>query len=81
MRRGTASSRRLDARATVVNASARVVTSTDSRHEPGDILRFEGLAEVLSPLREQSPSAVDAVLPGGARVLSCGASSLALVVG
>ena len=73
--------RRLAAPAAVVNASARIVTATDSRHEPGDILRLEGLADALSPLRETRPSAVDAVLAGGARVLSCGASSLALVVG
>jgi hypothetical protein len=73
--------RRLEGSAAVVNSSGRVVTSTDARHEPGDILRVEGLGDALAPLREARPSAVDGVLPGGARVLSCGTSSLALVVG
>jgi hypothetical protein len=67
--------------AAVVNASGRIVTATDSRREPGTILRLEGLAEALAPLREPEPSEIDVTLPSGAHVRSCGASSLALVVG
>ena len=33
----------------VVNASGRIVTSTDSRREPGSMLRLEGLADALAP--------------------------------
>ena len=36
----------------VVNASGRVVTSTDSRREPGSMLRLDGLDDALAPLRE-----------------------------
>lgn len=73
--------RAIDASAAVVNASGRVVTATESRREPGAILRLDGLSEALAPLREATPGEVDAKLPGGARVISCGASSLALVLG
>jgi len=65
----------------LVNASGRVVTATDARREPGSILRLDGLGDVLAPLREAHPDGVDVVLPGGARVLSCGDTSLALVIG
>lgn len=66
---------------TVVNASGRVVTSTDSRREPGSMLRLDGLTEALAPLREPEPPAVSARLPSGADVIACGDTSLALVVG
>ncbi|MEZ3160785.1 cache domain-containing protein [Microbacterium sp. BWT-B31] len=62
--------------ATVVNASCRVVTSTDARREPGSILRVEGLAEAV-----RTGGTVPLVLRDGASVLACGDTSLALVVG
>lgn len=62
--------------ATLVNASGRVVTSTDARREPGSILRADGLAEAA---RRASQTPV--VLSSGAVVLACGDTSLALVVG
>jgi hypothetical protein len=62
--------------ATLVNASGRVVTSTDARREPGSMLRDEGLAAAL---RAVSPQAVR--LADGTSVLACGDTSLALVVG
>lgn len=65
----------------VVNSSGRIITSTDSRQEPGSMLRLAGLTEVLAPLREAEPPRVDAVLAGGTAVLACGDTSLALVVG
>ena len=65
----------------IVNASGRIVTSTDARREPGSMLRLEGLTEALAPLREPEPPAVSARLPGGAEVIACGDTSLALVVG
>lgn len=73
--------RALGVPAAIVNASGRIVTATDSRREPGAILRLEGLAEALAPLHAAHPGAVDAELAGGELVVSCGATSLALVVG
>ncbi|MET0812286.1 MAG: cache domain-containing protein [Microbacterium sp.] len=61
--------------ATVVNASGRVVTSTDARREPGSILRLAGLAGAIA-----SPGTL-APLDGGGGVVACGDTSLALVVG
>ncbi|MGZ0712324.1 cache domain-containing protein (plasmid) [Coraliomargarita sp. W4R53] len=61
--------------ATVVNASGRVVTSTDAHREPGSILRLEGLVEVL-----RLAPAEPVTLPGAASVIACGDTSLALVV-
>jgi hypothetical protein len=65
----------------VVNASGRIVTATDSLREPGSILRLDGLPEALAPLREADPGVVAATLPGGQRVLACGDTSLAHVIG
>lgn len=65
-----------DSPATLVNASGRVVTSTDARREPGSMLRADGLAAAVRAL---SPEPVR--LPDGASVLTCGDTSLALVVG
>lgn len=65
----------------VVNASGRIVTATDSRREPGSMLRLEGLDDALEPLRGPEPVALTRVLPGGAEVIACGDTSLALVVG
>jgi len=62
--------------ATLVNASGRVVTSTDARREPGSMLRIDGLAAAV---RAMSPDPVS--LPDGTSVLACGDTSLALVVG
>jgi alkylated DNA nucleotide flippase Atl1 len=73
---------------TLVNASGRIVASTDARRATGALLRLEGLGEALAPLRAESapidPSAAlrtdAAALPGGATVVPCGDTSLALVV-
>ena len=65
----------------VVNASGRVVTATESRREPGSMLRIDGLSDALHPLREADPVGVSVVLPGGQTVLACGDTSLAFVVG
>jgi len=73
--------RAIDMPVAVVNPAGRIVTATDVRREPGALLRLDGLLEALAPLRAERPSAVDVMLPGDVRVLSCGASSLALVVG
>lgn len=62
--------------ATLVNASGRVVTSTDARREPGSILRADGLGDAL-----RHPVGPRTALPGGATVVPCGDTSLALVVG
>lgn len=67
--------------AAIVNAASRIVTAADARRETGSILRHEGIAEALAPLRNAPPGAVDAALPGDVRVLSCGDTSLALVTG
>ncbi|MDR7110369.1 hypothetical protein J2X03_000225 [Microbacterium trichothecenolyticum] len=62
--------------ATLVNASGRVVTSTDARREPGSMLRGDDLTAAVRAL---SPTPVR--LSGGTSVLACGDTSLALVVG
>ncbi|GAA1466740.1 cache domain-containing protein [Microbacterium thalassium] len=62
--------------ATIVNASARVVTSTDTHREPGSILRTPGLAEAV-----RHPSVEPVAIGDGCEVLACGDTSLALVVG
>ncbi|MFH8252744.1 cache domain-containing protein [Microbacterium sp. B2969] len=59
----------------LVNASGRIVTSTDAAREPGSILRLEGLADAIAAARSDV-----AVLPGGAAVLACGDTSLTLVI-
>jgi hypothetical protein len=61
--------------ATVVNASGRVVTSSDAHRAPGSMLRLDGLPAAL---REVSSAPV--ILAGGASVLACGSTSLRLVV-
>ena len=65
--------------ATIVNASGRVVTSTDARREPGSLLRLDGLADALADHRagRTQPRA----LPAGATLLACGDTSLNLVIG
>jgi len=65
----------------IVNGLGRVVTATDSRLEPGSMLRLDGLTEALEPLRAAEPARVEARLASGADVLACGDTSLALVVG
>ncbi len=65
----------------VINASGRVVTATETRREPGSMLRIDGLSEALAPLREPNPLGVAVVLPGGQTVLACGDTSLAFVTG
>jgi len=68
---------------TIVNASGRIVASTDAHRATGALLRLDGLAETLAPVRESGGVvlATDATtLPGGAVVVPCGDTSLALVV-
>lgn len=64
---------------TLVNSSGRVVTASDARREPGSILRLDGLTEALKPLHDEI-GGVDAISPAGYRVVSCGETSLALVI-
>jgi hypothetical protein len=61
--------------ATLVNASGRVVTSTDARREPGSILRADGLVDAIRR------AASGPVPVAGGAVLACGDTSLALFVG
>lgn len=61
--------------ATVVNASGRVVTSSNAHREPGSMLRLDGLTSAL-----HEASATPVTLVGGASVLACGTTSLWLVV-
>ncbi|WP_461471873.1 PDC sensor domain-containing protein [Microbacterium sp. HJ5] len=61
--------------ATLVNASGRVVTSTDARREPGSILRIDGLTDAL-----HDPAGLEIALASGAAVVACGDTSLALVL-
>ncbi|WP_430647070.1 cache domain-containing protein [Agromyces sp. GXS1127] len=67
---------------TVVNASGRIVTSTDAHRATGALLRLEGLPDALAPLREaEADGRVTGALrlPGGADVVPCGDTSLAVV--
>ncbi|WP_353827055.1 cache domain-containing protein [Agromyces sp. SYSU T0242] len=82
--------RSADRTCTVVNASGRIVASTDLHRATGALLRLDGLTEALAPLRERegdddgAPRAADGTatpsLPGGAEVVPCGDTSLALVL-
>ena len=65
---------------TLVNASGRIVASTDARRATGALLRLEGLAEALAPLREAVMVTDAAALPGGEAVVPCGDTTLALVL-
>lgn len=65
---------------TLVNASGRIVASTEARRAPGALLRLEGLAEALTPLRDAVTVTDAAALPGGEAVVPCGDTSLALVL-
>lgn len=65
---------------TLVNASGRIVASTDARRATGALLRIEGLAEALAPLRDAVTMTDATALPGGATVVPCGDTSLALVL-
>jgi hypothetical protein len=68
---------------TIVNASSRIVASSDTHRATGALLRLEGLAEALAPLREaEAAGRVTEVarLRGGGTVVPCGDTSLALVV-
>jgi hypothetical protein len=75
--------RETERRCTIVNASGRIVASNDPHRATGALLRFEGLAEALAPVRESGGAVTPtdaAALPGGATVVPCGDTSLALVV-
>lgn len=61
-------------------ASGRVLVSTDARMQPGSMLRIAGLGDALLPLRAAGSAVVDHLLPEGGRVVSCGATSLALFI-
>lgn len=61
----------------LVNASGRVVTATDAGREPGSILRLPGLAEAVASARGE---ATVVTLPDGATVVTCGDTSLSLVI-
>lgn len=68
--------------ATVVNASGRVVASSDPRHAPGSILRIAGLSERLHGWNASGDSEpFHSPLPGGELVLECPGTHLALVLG
>ena len=75
--------RAADRTCTIVNASGRIVASTDTHRATGALLRLDGLAQALAPLREAEAEGREtdvAPLPGGADVVPCGDTSLALVV-
>ena len=75
--------RAADRTCTIVNASSRIVASTETHRATGALLRIEGLAETLAPLREAEAAGRvtgAALLPGGGIVVPCGDTSLALVV-
>lgn len=70
---------------TLVNASGRIVLSTDPHRATGALLRLDGLADALALLRgvegtDAAGAAAPSVLPGGAVVVPCGDTSLALVL-
>jgi hypothetical protein len=68
---------------TIVNASSRIVASSETHRATGALLRLEGLAEALAPLREAEAAGrvTDAArLPNDVTVVPCGDTSLALVV-
>ena len=67
--------------ATVVNASGRVIASSDPHHAPGAILRIAGLSEQLHSWSASTNSEpLRAPLPGGEFILECPGTSLALVL-
>ena len=67
--------------ATVVNASGRVVASSDPHRAPGSILRIAGLSEQLhSWSASRNGELLHSPLPGGEFVLECPGTSLALVL-
>jgi hypothetical protein len=65
---------------TLVNSSGRIVASTDTRRATGALLRLDGLADALAPLHDAMPMADAVRLPGGATIVPCGDTSLALVL-
>ncbi|RZU64815.1 hypothetical protein EV379_1124 [Microterricola gilva] len=72
----------LGAPTTLVNASARIVASTDAHRATGSLLRSDGLTAALAATAGASASAERAaLLPGGERVVACGDTSLSLVIG
>lgn len=67
--------------ATVVNASGRVVASSDPHRAPGSILRIAGLSEQLHSWSASTTSELPhSPLPGGELVLECPGTGLALVL-
>lgn len=67
---------------TLVNASGRIVASTDSHRATGSLLRSDGLAAALGASAAAAATAELArLLPGGERVVACGDTSLSLVIG
>lgn len=68
--------RSIDSTATIVNASGRVVVSTDPHRPTGSVLRVDQLREHLT---RATTGRVE--LPGARQLYACGTTSLALVVG
>ena len=67
--------------ATIVNASGRVIASSDPHRAPGAILRIAGLSEQLHSWSASTNSdLLHAPLPGGKFILECPGTSLALVL-
>lgn len=79
---------------TLVNASGRIVASTDVHRATGALLRLDGLVDALAPLRGAGAERADASpradsagddaggieLPGGRLLVPCGDTSLAIVL-
>lgn len=67
--------------AIVVNASGRVVASSDPHHAPGSILRIAGLSEQLHAWGNSGAEhSHQMLLPGGETVLECPGTNLAVVL-
>jgi hypothetical protein len=68
--------RAIDASATIVNASGRVVVSTDPHRPTGSVLRVDDLRDHIATAASGSIE-----LPDGRRLVACGTTSLALILG
>ncbi|WP_052460707.1 cache domain-containing protein [Microbacterium gorillae] len=66
--------------ATVINSSGRVVTSTDTRRDPGSMLRLPGLSALRDVLASPDTDITAQVLAPGVQVLTCGDAELILVI-
>lgn len=74
--------RELGPQAALVNASTRIVASSDARHSTGSLLRADGLAAAAAGAAHAPHTAGPGTrLPGGGLVVPCGETSLSLVIG